>query len=501
MFGFPRHNTNTDAAQRPQAMLRLEKLEERDVPATIAVADTYSTGLGRVLTVDVTTGLLANDFSTTLPGAVLTAQLVAGPTYQNSLTPLPAGSLRVNPNGSFTFIAPTNVPFNSGPVIFTYQATNPSNGEVGFAQVTINLLGQNVKLIATGADAGGGPHVRVYEAGTSILKFNFFPYEPTFTGGVRVAVGDVNGDGVDDIITIPEAGGAARLRVYDGIDGATIVDTILFGVDFRGGGYVAVGDFNGDGRKDIIVGAGEGGAARVVVLTLTPTLNTIADFFAYDDNVRAGVRVAAGDLNRVGRDFLITAPGAGGGPQINVYDGQKVIRRPIATPNYSFFAADSSNRDGVFVSTGNLRGDGKFDIITGNGAGPGIVRVFDGRTAGLIREIAIPVDATPTGSGTPSGPSTFNFQTPANGALLSPSQAPTALVNAVTGTGSFGIVQGGVRVAAVDWNNDGLDDIITASGPGNSPRVRVINTRDQTEITSIVPYSTTFLGGVNVAAS
>ena len=239
----------------------------------------------------------------------------------------------------------------------------------------------------------------------------------------------------------------------------------------------------------------------MTVLTLTPALTTIADFFAYDENVRAGVRVAAGDLNRVGRDFLITAPGAGGGPQINVYDGQKVIRRPIATPNYSFFAADSTNRDGVFVSTGNLRGDGKFDIITGNGAGPGMVRVFDGRTAGLIREIAIPVDATPTGGGTPSGPSTFNFQTPANGALLSPSQAPSALVNAVTGTGSFGIVQGGVRVAAVDWNNDGLDDIITESGPGNSPRVRVINTRDQTEITNIVPYSTTFLGGVNVATS
>ena len=501
MFGFPRHNKNTDSARRPQAMPRLEKLEERDVPATIAVADTYSTGLGRVLTVPVTEGLLANDFSTTLPGAVLTAQLVAGPTYQNSLTPLPAGSLIVNPNGTFTFIAPMTVPFNSGPVIFTYQATNPSNGEVGFAQVTINLLEQTVKYIATGADAGGGPHVRVYEAGTAILKFNFFPYEPSFTGGVRVAVGDVNGDGVDDIVTVPEAGGSTRVRVYDGIDGAPMVDTILFGTDFRGGGYVAVGDFNGDGRKDIIVGAGEGGAARVTVLTLNPGLNLLADFFAYDDTVRAGVRVAAGDLNRVGRDFLITAPGSGGGPQVNVYDGQKVIRRPIATPNYSYFAADSTNRDGVYVSAGNLRGDGKFDIITGTGAGAGIVRVFDGRNAGLIREIAIAVDVTPTGSGTPSGPSTFNFQTPANGALLSPSQTPSALVNAVSGTGTGGLVQGGVRVAAVDWNNDGLDDIITANGPGNSPRVRVINTRDQTEILNIVPYSSTFLGGVNVASS
>src|SRR6266852_6250375 len=44
---------------------------------------------------------------------------------------------------------------------------------------------------ATGADAGGGPDVKVYDAVTGAVKGSFFAYDPGFTGGVRVALGDV----------------------------------------------------------------------------------------------------------------------------------------------------------------------------------------------------------------------------------------------------------------------------------------------------------------------
>ena len=54
---------------------------------------------------------------------------------------------------------------------------------------------------------------------------------------------------------------------------------------------------------------------------------------------------------------------------------------------------------------------------------------------------------------------------------------------------------------AIDWNKDGLDDIVTGAGAGNAPRVRIFNIRDQSEIISLLPYSTSFLGGVNVAGS
>ena len=64
-----------------------------------------------------------------------------------------------------------------------------------------------------------------------------------------------------------------------------------------------------------------------------------------------------------------------------------------------------------------------------------------------------------------------------------------------------GTVQGGVRVGATDYDGDGLDDIVTANGPGQPPRVRVFKATDQTEIINILAYSGTFLGGVNVGAN
>ena len=508
MLGFIRPPRPQEAAPKPRTIGGpLERLDDRITPAIIANADFYLASAGRVLTVAVPNGVLANDFSDTSPGSVLTSTLSIRAKYQNSGIPLPTGSLIFNPNGSFTFITPNEdqIPLNSGPVVFTYSVSSTTGEPIALAIVTITIQDRLQKILAVGADAGGGPHVKVYDTATSVEKFSFFPYESTFTGGVRVAVGDVNNDGTDDIVTIPASGGAARLRVYSGRDGAQIIDQFVFDTAFRGGGFVAVGDYNGDGRKDIIVGAGAGGGPRVAIFTVNLANNAlipIADFFAYSPEVLSGVRVAAGDLNKVGRDNLITAPGPGGGPQVNVYDGVRNRGRTVTSPLYSFFAGDSANRGGVNIGTGNFRGDGRFDIITGTASGPGVVRQYDGRSGGLLREIAIPIDETTTGGGTQNGPGTFNLTAGQNGVLLSPTIAPFTLVpGSTTGNAFTGIQTGGVTVAATDYNRDGLDDIVVGAGSGNAPRVRILNIRDQAEIINLLPFSATFLGGVNVGAT
>ena len=77
-------------------------------------------------------------------------------------------------------------------------------------------------LLATGAGPGAGPHVRVFDVSTGLPVRDFFAYAPGFTGGVRVALGDVNGDGIPDLVTGAGPGGGPHVRVFNGVTGLLI---------------------------------------------------------------------------------------------------------------------------------------------------------------------------------------------------------------------------------------------------------------------------------------
>src|SRR4051812_9619522 len=76
--------------------------------------------------------------------------------------------------------------------------------------------------LAVGADAGGGPNVKVFNR-DGTLRFNFLAFDPGFVGGVRVAQGDVNGDGTADIFVGAGPGGAPHVKVFDGKNPANLL--------------------------------------------------------------------------------------------------------------------------------------------------------------------------------------------------------------------------------------------------------------------------------------
>jgi len=132
--------------------------------------------------------------------------------------------------------------------------------------VKADVTGDGVPDIVTGAAPGGAPRVEVVDGKTGQTVRAFLAFDPTFLGGVSVAAGDVNGDGRADIVTGAGAGGAPQVKVFDGKTGETIRSWMAFDVAFHDGVRVAAGDVDGDGKADITVTAGaRQGSAKAVV--------------------------------------------------------------------------------------------------------------------------------------------------------------------------------------------------------------------------------------------
>jgi hypothetical protein len=351
---------------------------------------------------------------------------------------------------------------------------------------------QPIHFLAVSADLGGGPEVKVYDETTGSLRLDFNAYEPTFTGGVRVAVADINGDGVPDIVTAPggvkvtlvnvngalvpsfdhSAGRAPEIKVFSGVDGSVLDDFLAYPSSFAAGVFVAVADVNNDGKPDIITGpeaTGQPGHTNVRVFFNNHLINTGAaltpdlQFNAYAPGFGGGVRLAAADLNHDGFADIVTAPGIWSGPDVRIFDGQTLTKSGMAPLIGEFLAYDFRYFGGVFVSTGDVNDDGLPDIITGtNGNGGPEVKAFSGATV-LSNPTPIIIDD-------------FFAYNPA--------------------------FNGGARVAVIDLN--GQEDIVTGAGPGGGPHVRIFDGATGLPLTgpqdSFFAFDVLFSGGVFVGA-
>jgi hypothetical protein len=197
--------------------------------------------------------------------------------------------------------------------------------------------------LATGAAAGQPPEVRVYDADGKLLK-SFLAYDRGFTGGVTVAIGDVTGDGIPDVVTAAGVGGAPHVKVFDGATFAEVRSFFAYDAGFTGGVSVAVNDLDGDDKAEIVTGAGAGGAPHVCVFD-GATGVAVKSFFAFDPSFRGGVSVAVTGKGTFDNGSIITGAGAGGAPHVKVFDGATAEER------YSFLAYDEGFRGGVNVAT------------------------------------------------------------------------------------------------------------------------------------------------------
>ena len=234
-----------------------------------------------------------------------------------------------------------------------------------------DLDDDDIDEIVSGADAGGGPHVRTFEPDGAGRK-SFIVYPAGFRGGVRVAVGNTDGLGAEEIVTAPGPGGGPHIRVLRN-ETVGVASFMAYTPGFTGGVYVAAGNVDGLPGDEIITGAGAGGGPHVRVFKGDGT--PLSGFMAYSPAFPGGVRVATADVNGDGRDEIVTGAGPGGGPHVRIFD---FMGRSLG----SFFAYAPSFTGGVHLA--GLPADTAATsripdwIVTGAGESGGPhVRIFD----------------------------------------------------------------------------------------------------------------------------
>src|SRR5262249_56672919 len=121
---------------------------------------------------------------------------------------------------------------------------------------------------------GTDPYVRLFRADGLPMPTSLFAYDVGFLGGVRVAACDFDGDGRTEIVTGAGPGAGPHVRVVK-LDGAgyplgDLASFLAYPAAFSGGVFVACGDVDGDGVPELITGADAGGGSHVPVLKLQP---------------------------------------------------------------------------------------------------------------------------------------------------------------------------------------------------------------------------------------
>lgn len=222
--------------------------------------------------------------------------------------------------------------------------------------------------VVTIPEQGAAPHVRRFDplTGKSLGPSNIFAFHPAFRGGATVAGCNLYSSGEPTIVVSPGIGGPPVVRIF-GRDGVLRKEFEAYAMSYRGGIRVACGDLNNDGVDEIVTTTISGGP-QVRVFTKDGKVIFTPGFFAYDSKYRGGVEVAVADVTGDGEAEIITAPRAGGA-NVRIFNRYGVSQR-------SFFAWPTPVPGGLSIAAGNVTGDVTAEIVVGTAVRGGEVRVF-----------------------------------------------------------------------------------------------------------------------------
>lgn len=243
--------------------------------------------------------------------------------------------------------------------------------------------------------------------GVEVLETREVPASFGPTRGMSIAGGTIfqnlpNTAGPNQYVMGTGPGVPAMVRAFD--DQGNLLQSFRpFGINFRGGVTVAVGDVNADGRDDVICGTGPGTVGRVKVYTYeNGGLKPLLTFVAFGPTFNGGVNVAAGpvlggssDPDVLRPDQIVVSVASNGPPRVKVFG----VATGVPIPYRNFLAYNPNYTAGVNIAVANIDTDADIldatgqlvspvasysEIITGKARERPHVKIFDVQTPTVV---------------------------------------------------------------------------------------------------------------------
>ena len=250
--------------------------------------------------------------------------------------------------------------------------SNPDNNSA------FDIASRPFLAVGSGLAYLGTPTVSIVDPASGTVVRQFDVYEQGFMGGVQTAIHDVDNDGRDEIVVAPGRGRLGEVRVFD-IDGEEMPEYRItpFGSSFLSGVNIALGDINGDGIKDLIAGQAAGSTVSIHLgVSLGWESTPFRRYAPYGTTHLAGVSVAAADVGTIanglisqtdvkdGRAELVLGTGPGAIKSVQIVDvagSPKVVTELSIDPTIGY--------SGVTIASGLYNNRSVDDIMVSGGQG------------------------------------------------------------------------------------------------------------------------------------